>query len=79
MDEIKKTFEEMRMPEKMHTNVLVFYKGDPKHVQDHFQPIEYNEEEAQQLADTFNNVAPPADEEEQPAEEGGQSDEDTDD
>ena len=79
MDEIKKTFEEMRMPEKMHTNVLVFYKGDPKHVQDHFQPIEYNEEEAQQLADTFNSVAPPAGEEEQSAEEGGQSDEDTDD
>lgn len=79
MDEIKKTFEDMRQPEKMHTNVLVFYKGDPKHVQDHFQPIEYNEEEAQQLADTFNSVAPPAGEEEQPAEEGGQSDEGTDD
>ena len=79
MDEIKKTFEEMRMPEKMHSNVLVFYKGDPKYVQDHFQPIEYNEEEAQQLADTFNSVAPPAGEEEQPAEEGGQSDEGTDD
>lgn len=79
MDEIKKTFEDMRQPEKMHTNVLVFYKGDPKHVQDHFQPIEYNEEEAQQLADTFNSVAPPADEEEQPAEEGGQNDEGTDD
>lgn len=78
MDEIKKTFEDMRMPEKMHSNVLVFYKGDPKHVQDHFQPIEYNEEEAQQLADTFNSVAP-AGEEEQPAEEGGQSDEGTDD
>lgn len=80
MDEIKKTFEDMRQPEKMHTNVLVFYKGDPKHVQDHFQPIEYNEEEAQQLADTFNSVAPPAaDEEEQPVEEGGQNDEGTDD
>lgn len=79
MDEIKKTFEDMRQPEKMHTNVLVFYKGDPKHVQDHFQPIEYNEEEAQQLADTFNSVAPPAGEEEQPAEEGGQNDEGTDD
>ena len=79
MDEIKKTFEDMRQPEKMHTNVLVFYKGDPKHVKDHFQPIEYNEEEAQQLADTFNSVAPPADEEEQPAEEGGQNDEGTDD
>lgn len=79
MDEIKKTFEDMRQPEKMHTNVLVFYKGDPKHVQDHFQPIEYNEEEAQQLADTFNSVAPPAGEEEQLAEEGGQSDEGTDD
>ena len=79
MDEIKKTFEDMRQPEKMHTNVLVFYKGDPKHVQDHFQPIEYNEEEAQQLADTFNSVAPSAGEEEQPAEEGGQYEQGTDD
>lgn len=32
---------------KVHQNVLVFLKGDPKHIQENFDPIEFSEEDLQ--------------------------------
>lgn len=36
---------ESRKVAKMHQNVLVFYKGDPKKIKDHFKKIEYASED----------------------------------
>jgi DNA modification methylase len=35
---------ESRKVAKMHQNVLVFYKGDPKHIKENFERIEYKED-----------------------------------
>ena len=38
---------ESRKVAKMHQNVLVFYKGDPKDIRSHFPKIDYNPEDEQ--------------------------------
>lgn len=54
---------ESRKVAKMHQNVLVFYKGDPKDIRTHFPKIEYNAEDEQAFASEAT-----ADAEEQPVE-----------
>lgn len=54
---------ESRKVAKMHQNVLVFYKGDPKDIRTYFPKIEYNAEDEQAFASEAT-----ADGEEQPVE-----------
>lgn len=47
---------ESRKVAKMHQNVLVFYKGDPKDIRTHFPKIEYNAEDEQAFASEAERV-----------------------
>lgn len=40
---------ESRKVAKMHQNILVFYKGDPKEIKKNFKKIEYTSEDLEQF------------------------------
>lgn len=53
-----KKYMESRKVAKMHQNILVFYKGDPSKVRDHFPVIELNADEQAALKTIVENYQP---------------------
>lgn len=56
-----KKYMESRKVAKMHQNILVFYKGDPSKVREHFPVIELNDDEQAALKDIVDNYQPKED------------------
>ena len=56
-----KKYMESRKVAKMHQNILVFYKGDPSKVREHFPIIELNDDEQAALQDIVDNYQPKED------------------
>jgi DNA modification methylase len=48
---------ESRKVVKVHQNILVFYKGDPKHIKDNFKIIEYDEQDLESFGMDFGDEA----------------------
>jgi hypothetical protein len=46
---------ESRKVVKVHQNILVFYKGDPKHIKDNFKIIEYDEQDLESFRVDFGD------------------------